>query len=407
MLRSMFAGISGLRAHQTMMDVVSNNISNVNTTGYKQSRATFQEALVQTVRGAAGAGEAQGGVNPYQLGLGANVAGVDTVFSPGSTQSTGRNTDLAINGEGFFAVERDGQVQYTRAGAFNLDENGTLVNAGGGRVLGYGLDANGEVDPAGAPEPLALPMGQTINPDVTEQVRVGGNLDATADGATHNSSITVYDSQGVGHELALHWEKTGGNTWDLTVPTPEGTNGTDGTYTLVFDGDGALTSPGELDFQFDPPDAEEVTLTIDLAGNTPLTQYEGSFTAEARGQDGAPMGFLRGFEFGADGTVTGRFSNGEAQVLGAVAVATFDNPGGLERGGESMYAATVNSGQPIVGLPAQGGVGTITPGALEMSNVDLAQEFTNLIIAQRGFQANSRTITTSDEMLQELVQMKR
>lgn len=405
MLRSMFAGISGLRGHQTMMDVVSNNISNVNTTGYKQSRATFQEALVQTMRGAAGAGEAQGGVNPYQLGLGANVAGVDTVFSQGSTQTTGRNTDLAINGEGFFAVERDGQVQYTRAGAFNLDEAGSLVNAGGGRVLGYGLDANGEVDPAAAPGPLELPMGQTIDPDVTEQVRVGGNLDAAADvGAAHNSSITVYDSQGVGHELALRWEKTGGNAWDLTATAPDGTAQT---YALTFDGEGALTSPGELNFTFDPADADPVALTLDLAGNTPLTQYEGSFTAEARGQDGAPMGFLRGFEFGADGTVTGRFSNGESEVLGAVAVATFDNPGGLEREGESMYAATVNSGQPIVGLPAQGGVGTITPGALEMSNVDLAQEFTNLIIAQRGFQANSRTITTSDELLQELVQMKR
>lgn len=405
MLRSMFAGISGLRGHQTMMDVVSNNISNVNTTGYKQSRATFQEALVQTMRGAAGAGEAQGGVNPYQLGLGANVAGVDTVFSQGSTQTTGRNTDLAINGEGFFAVERDGQVQYTRAGAFNLDEDGSLVDAGGGRVLGYGLDANGEVDPAAAPGPLELPMGQTIDPDVTEQVRAGGNLDAAADvGATHNSSITVYDSQGVGHELALRWEKTGGNAWDLTATAPDGT---EQTYALTFDGEGALTSPGELDFTFDPADADPVALTLDLAGNTPLTQYEGSFTAEARGQDGAPMGFLRGFEFGADGTVTGRFSNGESEVLGAVAVATFDNPGGLEREGESMYAATVNSGEPIVGLPAQGGVGTITPGALEMSNVDLAQEFTNLIIAQRGFQANSRTITTSDELLQELVQMKR
>lgn len=405
MLRSMFAGISGLRGHQTMMDVVSNNISNVNTAGYKQSRATFQEALVQTMRGAAGAGEAQGGVNPYQLGLGANVAGVDTVFSQGSTQTTGRNTDLAINGEGFFAVERDGQVQYTRAGAFNLDEAGSLVNAGGGRVLGYGLDANGEVDPAAAPGPLELPMGQTIDPDVTEQVRVGGNLDAAADvGAAHNSSITVYDSQGVGHELALRWEKTGGNAWDLTATAPDGT---EQTYALTFDGEGALTSPGELNFTFDPADADPVALTLDLAGNTPLTQYEGSFTAEARGQDGAPMGFLRGFEFGADGTVTGRFSNGESEVLGAVAVATFDNPGGLEREGESMYAATVNSGQPIVGLPAQGGVGTITPGALEMSNVDLAQEFTNLIIAQRGFQANSRTITTSDELLQELVQMKR
>lgn len=405
MLRSMFAGISGLRGHQTMMDVVSNNISNVNTTGYKQSRATFQEALVQTMRGAAGAGEAQGGVNPYQLGLGANVAGVDTVFSQGSTQTTGRNTDLAINGEGFFAVERDGQVQYTRAGAFNLDEAGSLVNAGGGRVLGYGLDANGEVDPAAAPGPLELPMGQTIDPDVTEQVRAGGNLDAAADvGAAHNSSITVYDSQGVGHELALRWEKTGGNAWDLTATAPDGT---EQTYALTFDGEGALTSPGELNFTFDPADADPVALTLDLAGNTPLTQYEGSFTAEARGQDGAPMGFLRGFEFGSDGTVTGRFSNGESEVLGAVAVATFDNPGGLEREGESMYAATVNSGQPIVGLPAQGGVGTITPGALEMSNVDLAQEFTNLIIAQRGFQANSRTITTSDELLQELVQMKR
>jgi flagellar hook protein FlgE len=271
MLRSMYAGVSGLRTHQTMMDVVGNNIANVNTAGYKTSRSTFQEALTQVVRGAAV------GTNPVQYGLGAGLAGVDTVFSQGASQVTGRSTDLAIQGDGFFIVEVNGQQQYTRAGAFAFDSNGTLTTAQGHVLHGY----------------VATP------------------------------------------------------------PTPPATTG--------------ATTP----------------LTLDLAAYTDIV-------------------------IGQDGGITGRRNDtGAVEAIGRVAVATFPNPGGLTRVGESLYSDSANSGAADVGAPTENGRGALQSGVLEMSNVDLAQEFTNLVVAQRGFQANARTITTSDEMLQELVNLKR
>ena len=291
MLRSLFTGISGLRAHQMMMDVTGNNIANVNTTGFKGSQVTFQDTFSQLLEGAAAPQNAnQGGTNPSQVGLGVRVAGMSTNYGQGSTQVTGRNTDLSINGEGFFVVNAGGEQMYTRAGSFNFDREGTLVTPEGNPVQGWQANPQGDLDGAGA----------------------AGSM---------------------------------------------------GTISLT-----AATGPNE------------------------------ALTAFRIGSDGVITGVFKAD--GANGAVTQR-------TVGQVAVATFTNNGGLEKAGSSNYRESVNSGAVTINTPGQGANGTLSAGALEMSNVDLAQEFTNLIISQRGFQANSRVITTSDELLQELVNLKR
>ena len=285
MLRSMFSAVSGLRAHQTMMDVTGNNVANVNTTGYKASRTTFQETLTQLERGGtagddggvpAELGEAAGGQNPMQMGLGSQVAATDMVFTQGASQNTGRATDVAIQGDGFFVVDAGGQEAYTRGGAFSIDSAGNLVGPGG--------------------------------------------------------------------ELAMGW------------------NGEPGTFDPETDDLEVLN--------FDPEDYTDISI-------------------------------------GADGMVTGRNEDEELEELGQMAMARFPNVEGLERQGNGLFLDSPASGDAIIDAPGENGLGTLQAGTLEMSNVDLAQEFTNLILSQRGFQANSRTITTSDELLQELVNMKR
>jgi flagellar hook protein FlgE len=269
MLRSMFSAVSGLRSHQTMMDVTGNNVANVNTAGYKATRTTFQETLTQLTRGGTAGQAGQGGINPMQLGLGVQVASTDMVFNQGASQTTGRATDLAIQGDGFFVVEGMTGQRFMRAGAFSLDAAGRMVSPGGHRVQGFG---------------------------------------------------------------------PGGQLGDIVV---------------------------------DPARFNEVS----IAG---------------------------------DGTVSARNADtGELEVVGQVAIARFANAGGLTRDGNGLFTPGPASGAAMIGAPGDDGNGTLQSGMLEMSNVDLAQEFTNLILSQRGFQANARTISTSDEMLQELVNLKR
>jgi flagellar hook protein FlgE len=402
MMRSMFSAVSGLRANQTMMDVVGNNIANVNTPGFKASSVTFEEALFQLLRGP---GES---INPLQLGLGVRVASIDPIFTQGAVQVTGRSTDLAIQGQGFFIVENDGQRYYTRSGAFSFDGAGNLVASNGFRVLGWAADASGTVDPNAPVEPITIPIGQVTPARATSQVMVGGNLSADAPiGTPVDSSITIYDSLGNPHTLQLTFTKSAANTWDVAASV-EGTSGSLSPNQIVFDTAGALTTAGPLVFSgVTPPGADPMTFDVVIGGPGGLVQYGGASTAEATNQDGRASGVLRGFAISDDGTITGQFSNGETKVLGAVAVASFANPAGLVRVGNSNFAASVNSGEALIGTPGTGPRGQLTAGALEMSNVDLAQEFTSLIVAQRGFQANARVISASDEILADLVNLKR
>ena len=292
MMRSLYAGVSGLRSHQTMMDVVGDNIANVNTPGYKASRTVFETALAQQIKGGSAAAPAGqpatiGGMNPQQHGLGVRVGAIEAVHTQGPIQNTGRPTDLAIGGEGFFLVALGGDNLYTRSGAFGWDDQGNLTDPSGAIVQGW----------------VAAPDGSV-----------------TSDGA-----------------------------------------------------------PGNI--------------TVDMAQT-----YDGTTT---------PPATLRSIAVGADGTISGTFSNGLSRPLARVALAGFTNPAGLVSAGSGHFRPSAASGPPAVGEAGGVGRGTLVSGALEGSNVELAQEFTNLMIAQRGFQANSRIISTSDEMLQELVNLKR
>lgn len=284
MLRSLFAGISGLRVNQTMLDVTGNNIANANTTGFKSSSTVFQDTLSQMLTGASAANANRGGTNPVQVGLGVQLAATNANFTQGSTQTTGRPTDLMIQGDGFFVVNKGSEQLYTRAGAFTFDNTGTLVGPTGNRVQGYALDAAG--------------------------LATGGLIDVTLDFSA------------------------------LANPVPPGVQ---------------------------------------------LTSYN----------------------IGSDGKLRGIFDDGIQRDMCQIAIADFNNPMGLEKVGETSYRESANSGAPQVDVAGAGRRGTLVGGALEMSNVDLAAEFTNLILAQRGFQASSRVITTSDQVLEDLVNIKR
>ncbi|MFL6160372.1 MAG: flagellar hook-basal body complex protein [Marmoricola sp.] len=284
MLRSLFAGISGLRVNQTMLDVTGNNIANANTTGFKSSSTVFQDTLSQMLTGASAANANRGGTNPIQIGLGVQLAATNANFTQGSTQTTGRATDLMIQGDGFFVTKKGNEQLYTRAGAFTFDNTGTLVGPTGNRVQGYALDAAG------------LPTGGLID------------------------------------------------------------------------------------------------VTLDFSALTPAV----------------PVGVgLTSYNIGSDGKLSGIFDDGVQRDMAQIAIADFNNPMGLEKVGETSYRESANSGAAVIDVPGAGRNGTLVGGALEMSNVDLAAEFTNLILAQRGFQASSRVITTSDQVLEDLVNIKR
>ncbi len=405
MLRSLFSGITGLRQHQTLMDVVSNNISNVNTTGYKTSSVVFEDTLSQMVRPAGAAGAGLGGVNPQQVGLGVQLGTISTNFAQGSAQNTGRSTDLMIQGDGFFVLQNGNQQLYSRAGAFSFDTNGMLVNPEGFRVQGWRADANGVVDTTGAVGDIVPTT--SIAPLATTRVTVTGNIPATTS-TPITLTPTVYDAAGVAHPIVIKLTPTGGTPGsfdltaeDITDPTAPVTL-TPSAATIVFDPATGVLDPATTPITLD--NGAGLTFDLDPMG---LSNYGGPTSINVTGVNGYSSGSLQGFQIGKDGSITGSFSNGQKLVLGKVALAGFNNPMGLEKAGNSTFSATTNSGQAQINAPGGGGVGTLLGGSLEMSNVDLAQEFTNLIIAQRGFQANSRVITTSDQILQDLVDIKR
>jgi len=428
MMRSMFAGVSGLRNHQTRMDVIGNNIANVNTVGFKKSRVTFQDMLNQTIRGASSPQGGRGGTNPQQVGLGMTLASIDTIQTQGNLQSTGKMTDLAVQGDGFFILSDGNDQVYTRAGAFDLDRNGNLINANGFKVQGWLPDpATGAIDTNTSLTGLSVVMGSSMEPKATTDVTFANNLDASAaprvlapptPGFTHPISVTTYDSLGVAHTVSLEIEKTEvANTWEVKLV---GVTGSTGAPTLTpaapvlieFTAAGAYRPPGggsttsaNPQVSFTPSSgASPMTINLDFSR---FTQYASDTTARATDQNGNEPGVLRAYTIDTTGTITGVYSNGLNKVLGQLALANFSNPGGLVKEGENLFRKSNNSGEPDIGAAGRGGRGTIAPGSLEMSNVDLSQEFTDMIVTQRGFQANSRIITASDEMLQELVNLKR
>lgn len=431
MMRSLFSGVSGLRNHQVRMDVIGNNISNVNTVAFKAGRVTFKEGFAQLLQGASRPPGDLGGINPIQIGLGMQIGSVDMMFNQGNLETTGLNTDLAIQGDSFFVVKKGTQNYYTRSGNFQLDAEGQLVSPTNGFVVQGRMAENGVFQDG--VQNIVLPVGQKTSAKATSSSKLAGNLNAAApiftgtfdaagradpvnkDSWTENS-ITAFDSLGNQHDLKLQFWKTGADTWTWQVDgtnLPAGFTPPNSTpQTLTFDTAGLLTSAAPTSppvISFTPAGADPVNVTIDLGSGTVngITSFAGTNTAVLKDQDGYEAGQLQNFSIDRTGLITGAFTNGTNVVLAQIVLADFNNPGGLLRVGDNMYAVSGNSGGAVLGYSLEGIQSTMTSGALEMSNVDLAQEFTNMIVTQRGFQANSRVITSSDEMLQELVNLKR
>ncbi len=415
MMRSLFSGVSGLRNHQIRMDVIGNNIANVNTVGYKSSRVTFEEAFAQLVQGASrppgDSGNVSGGVNPVQVGLGMNIGSIDLLFTQGNLESTGVTTDLAIQGDSFFVVSDGNQNYYTRSGNFQMDANGRLVASTNGFIVQGKLADNGVL--TDEITDIRLPFGQKSAAQATSAVSLAGNLDGSASvGDTRETTITVYDAMGAQYEMTIEFAKASPTTWDYTVTVTDGTVVSGDTGTLTFDNEGRLTAPvPATNFVFTPDSgAANVDIEIDFGEEdtiTGLSQFAAPSTAVVKEQDGYTMGDLERFSIDNTGTITGAFTNGVTLTLAQIVMGDFNNPAGLIRAGDNMYQVSANSGAAVLGFVGEGSQSTITSGALEMSNVDLAQEFTNMITAQRGYQSNARVITTSDEMLQEVVSLKR
>lgn len=568
MMRSLYSGVSGLKNHQTRMDVIGNNIANVNTAGFKGSRVTFQDMLSQTITGASSPQGNKGGTNPQQIGLGMTVASIDTVFTDGSVQSTGKNTDLCISGNGFFVMSDGAKEYYTRNGAFEFDSQGNYVLPGSGlNVKGWIADANGNVSTSGPLTNIVVPSGQTMAAVATTKAEASGNLSAEApvgyiytmkatpaatktmavgdsvydakgnvigtvtvastapggeftfktkdvattpptqifDSGVHklgttvvagstdtmtaratkdmkvgdsiydatgtnvigtvtvaasagsdftfkitedplptplptdicdgkgspaNAAITVdpadlvskaggekntklisfaaYDSQGIKHTISGNLVKSATNEWIFTPTSPADSGATVSTNDIVikFDANGNfLSGSGAVTITpVDPPLGSSVlTVSLDFSG---MKQYAGETNVSVE-KDGNAAGVLDSVSTDSSGMIVGSFSNGMKKNLAQVALATFNNPAGLTKEGSSLFSKSNNSGEVKISTAGSGGAGTLTPSAIEMSNVNLSDQFSDMIVTQRGFQSNSKIITVSDEMIETLVNMKR
>ena len=404
MLTALYSGISGLRSHQTFLDVVGNNIANINTPGFKESRVRFTDLLsVDLASASAG--------NPAQVGLGVRAAGVDKNFSQGSMMQTGNVFDLALGGEGFFVLNDGKQDFYTRAGAFHPDADGILEDSVSGyKVMGY--DINDDVK-ASSTSPIQIPYNQLIPGKATASIDSVGNLSAeAATGDTHVSSIDVFDSQGIKHTLTMTFTKTAtANTWDLAVTSADGTV-TDGAVAgMAFNTNGSFDTTGEgdtgsIDIDFGLG-AQTITMNFGTSsGFNGLTQVAGTSTAAAASQDGYEVGNFKSVSITTDGTLSALYTNGQSKAFAQLERVAFNNPDSLEQMGNNFFSSNSQfTGEPISVVAQSGRGGNVMSGTLENSNVDITRELTNLIIAQRGFQANSRTITTSNQVLQEIMQI--
>ncbi|MCX5989322.1 MAG: flagellar hook protein FlgE [Chloroflexi bacterium] len=547
MLRAMNSAISGLKNHQTMMDVISNNIANVNTTGFKSSRVTFQTLLAQTIRGSIPGAIGSGGQDSIQIGLGMAISGVDKLNTQGVLSNTSKLTDMAISGDGYFIMTDGYRKFYSRDGAFDLDSTGALISPSTGlRVNGWVAETNASgqkvINSAMPPSaPLTIPLGAGVNAKSSSMVSFNGNLNGsstdlvssgvvesstvasaisfattatdaltfTYGGKTYNAtistaltkdastiadlatavaaavnaaltaggetdvvqvtasdsasvsaegglvfkaakslsfgsspssnlelgaalkgrastglesmttSIVAYDTLGMAHELTVKFQKqvptaagvkadtVSGQAFGFVSFDPTGKFQSAATSTVA-----GATAPATLTdltgsrvtLNFANGQAQGQQLLLDF---TRMTQLQDGNTVSAVENDGHPTGTLTSFTVGSNGVITGSYSNGVQEALGQIALATFANPSGLSLVSQNLMSESANSGIPQVGVPGAGSRGQINGGQLELSNVDLSVQFTDMIRAERGFQANSRIITTSDEMLQDLVNLKR
>jgi len=406
---SMYTGVSGLMTYGQAMNVIGDNIANVNTIGFKGSRSIFADVLAQSV---------SNGSASMQIGRGTTMQDVNLSLAQGSFETTGNATDMAIQGSGFFIVNQGTSSYYTRAGQFILNDAGLLVNPSGYIAQGYLLDTSGIATGSLVDIDLA---GVQSQPNASTYFRLGANLNVNASsGAVFQSAANLYSSLGQMVTLTISFTKGSGNSWDysMSATTSGAASGsitvTGGTGTLAFDTSGQLSSP-----------TTNPTITITgISGASPMsvewrlnqttggtygdmTGYAATSVTNALTQDGYSTGTLKGLSVDQDGYISGLFSNGQTQKLSQIGLASFSSPWGLTRVGNSLFAESASSGQPVLGLARAGGFGSIAGSSLEQSNIDLGTEFVNMIQTQRAYQANSKIITSIDEMLTETVNLKR
>ncbi len=502
MIRSMLSAVSGMRNHQTFLDVIGNNIANINTVGYKASRVVFSDIMSQLVKGASSPQQGRGGTNPSQVGLGMQVGGVSNLQTQGTFQSTGKITDLAIQGDGFFIVNDGERSYYTRDGGFDVAVDGSLVNPTTGmKVQGWLAGVTGTVDSSQPTTGITIPFGETLAGQPSTAITARGNLDAAITGAgtitqgnrsggiatvtgvftgaastsydvrintvnavtgavltinyndgsgwvngvapvgglfplsnglsvaignstnnvvgdaytftasppTLDTSVNVYDSLGTLHHVKIRFQKTASNAWTwqaLPVDAGDSVTAPAAPTAITFSSTGTYTGAqpaGTILLAVTNGASTPASLTLDLSK---LSQLAGNGEVQSTA-DGAPAGSLVSFSIGLAGDVMGVYSNGNTKLVGQIGMARFANSTGLSRTGNNLFEPSSNSGEPSVGVPGANGRGEVNSGFLETSNVDLGLQFTNMIMAQRGFQANSRVITASDELLQDLVNLKR
>lgn len=436
--RSLSIGTSSLRSHQRRFDVIANNIANINTIGYKSTRVNFVDQLYQVFnRGQSPnvvAGRGAGGLNPLQYGLGIRVGSITTDLSQGVIESTGKPLDMAIQGDGYFVYQLFGREYFSRSAPINRDSEGYLVDPNTGAILqGYNVvrdangfivrDANGNGSINKVVSNLQIPTTTISPPKQTQQIKLSGNLDASAtDGTTASTSIIVYDDLGASHTLRFTFTKTANsNEWSITGEI-DATAFTLATTTVTFNGNGTINTPTSLNITaqtlnqalnqqvFDETTPKDITIELAPANNLlqGLTQFAGASTVSFAYQDGFPTGDLIDLSVDETGKVWGSFTNGKTELLGQVALARFANPSALVREGNNYFSVSPDSGLPLFGTALETfGSTRIYSGALEQSNVDLSEQFTEMITTQRAFEAAARTITISDTLLGETNQLKR
>jgi flagellar hook protein FlgE len=401
--------LTGLQANSVALNTIGNNLANLNTTAFKKQNVNFADMFYQNI-GTSGSNA------PLQVGIGTRVSSIDSDFSQGNLATTGSTTDMAINGNGFFVVKDAGTDQLTRTGNFKLSPTGDLITSEGFAVMGY-PSVNGVVDTNASLRTMNVPTSKTQLAHATTGFSFTSSLNSNAAvGAQFTSATGMYDSQGNEHTVSVTFTKTASNQWGYSVNMPAGdaATTTGNTGSLTFNADGTLSSPSSdvagIGFAGLSDGASDMTLNWklrDTSGNSLVTQSAGASSTNASGQDGYASGTYKSFAVDANGTMTATYTNGGTEVLGQLAIATVSNAEALSRAGSNIYAVNKASGAMDIGVAGSGSRGSIADSTLEQSNVDISTEFADLIVAQRSFQANSKTVTAFDTITQDTINMIR
>lgn len=410
-MASFATSLSGLEANSQDLSVISNNLANLNTTAYKGATASFQDLFYQEV-GSSGNG------NPIQIGVGTTVGSIPAEFTEGNIQSTGVPTDVAIQGNGFLVGDDNGTQVFIRAGNLSVQADGTLVSSDGAVIQGYQA-VNGVINTNQTPGPLTISSGTINPPNPTTTAQLSMNLDSgTAIDGTFSTPLTVYDSLGASHILTYNFTNTAPGAWNYSITIPAADVGQAGNPvtikggTLTFNSSGQLTAPAANLTGISVANLADGASTMNFTwklfnpdGSGLLTQVSAPSATASTLQNGFASGSLSSYTINSDGTIEGTFSNGQTQPLGQILLATFANEQGLSRNGSNEFLSTLASGAANIGVPGTGGRGTLSGGSLEQSNVDISTQFADLIVAESGYQANAKVVTTLDTIVQDTINL--